>query len=121
MKTHKDLDSWKNALQLVTKIYKLTKEFPKEELYALTSQIRRSAISVPSNIAEGAARQYNKEFIQFLHIAQGSLSELETQLLISINLEYISENECNTIQSHINLLRAQLSGLIKYCNTKTSK
>ena len=79
IKTHKDLDVWNDAMELVTNIYKLTKSFPKDELYGLTSQMRRSAVSVPSNIAEGAARKNKAEFIQFLHIALGSSSELETQ------------------------------------------
>ncbi len=76
IKTHKDLDVWNDAMELVTNIYKLTKSFPKDELYGLTSQMRRSAVSVPSNIAEGAARKNKAEFIQFLHIALGSLSKI---------------------------------------------
>jgi four helix bundle protein len=81
VKTHGDLDVWKNGIELVKKIYILTKDFPKEEIYTLTSQIRRLAISIPSNIAEGAARNSKKEFIQFLYIALGSAAELETQLI----------------------------------------
>jgi len=81
--THKDLDVWKLSMELVEKVYAVTKSFPKEEQYVLSSQIRRSAISVPSNIAEGAARKGNKENLQFLYISLGSLSELETQILIS--------------------------------------
>jgi four helix bundle protein len=81
VKTHRDLDVWKNGIELVKKIYILTKDFPKEEIYTLTSQIRRSAISIPSNIAEGAARNSKKEFIQFLYIALGSAAELEAQLI----------------------------------------
>ena len=86
MKTHRDLDVWKKSVSLVTSIYEITKSFPKEEIYGLTNQIRRAAVSVPSNIAEGSARQGNKEFIQFLYIALGSLTELETQLIIARNL-----------------------------------
>ena len=82
MKTHKDLNVWNRSIELVITIYKVTKDFPKEETYGLISQMRRSAISVPSNIAEGAARQSKKEFRQFLYIASGSVSELETQLII---------------------------------------
>ena len=82
LKTHKDLDVYQNSMELVTDIYHMTKFFPREEQYGLTSQIRRSAVSVPSNIAEGAARKSKPEFIQFLYIALGSLSELETQLII---------------------------------------
>jgi four helix bundle protein len=86
MKTHKDLKIWKEAMDMVTSVYKITVLFPKEEVYGLTSQIRRSAVSVPSNIAEGAGRNSEKEIKQILHIALGSLSELETQLLIAHNI-----------------------------------
>ena len=72
MKTHKDLEVWKNSIELVTEIYRITETFPKSELYGLVNQIRRSAVSIPSNISEGAARNHQKEFIQFLYIAQGS-------------------------------------------------
>lgn len=83
IKTHKDLDVWNKAMAFAEKIYHLTKNFPKEEQFGLTSQIRRSAISIASNIAEGAARNSEKEFIQFLYVAMGSLSEIETQLLLA--------------------------------------
>jgi four helix bundle protein len=75
---HKDLNVWKKSMQFVMEIYSLTSHFPKEEIYGLTSQIRRAAVSIPSNISEGAARQTKKEFCQFLYIAMGSLAELET-------------------------------------------
>ena len=78
MGSYKDLDAWKNAMQLVKEVYLLTKKFPKEEMYALTSQAKRAAVSVPSNIAEGLGRQYKKDTLQFLHISRGSLYELET-------------------------------------------
>ena len=74
MKTHKDLNVWKLAIEFVTSIYKMTDKFPKSELYGLTSQIRRTSVSIPSNIAEGSARNHNKEFIQFLYIALSSLN-----------------------------------------------
>lgn len=83
MKTHKDLDVWKSAIELTRRIYGFTKGFPKDEAYGLTAQMRRAAVSIASNIAEGAARQGNKEFIQFLYIAVGSSAELDTQLEIS--------------------------------------
>jgi len=78
MGSYKDLDAWENAMQLVKEVYLLTKKFPKEEMYALTSQAKRAAVSVPSNIAEGLGRQYKKDTLQFLHISRGSLYELET-------------------------------------------
>ena len=92
MKTHKDLDVWNKAMDFAEKIYSLTTQFPKEEQYGLVSQIRRSAISIPSNIAEGAARNSNKEFMQFLYIAMGSLSEIETQILLAKKLKLLNED-----------------------------
>jgi four helix bundle protein len=89
VRPHHNLNAWKEAMGLVKFVYRVTQTFPKEELYCLTSQMRRAAISVPSNLAEGAARTGRKEFAQFLSIARGSLSELETQLLIAADLGYI--------------------------------
>ena len=114
MKTHKDLEVWKKSISLVTILYKLTKSFPKDELYGLIQQIRRSAVSVPSNIAEGAARNHKTEYIQFLYIALGSLSELETQCLISKNLEYVNDQNYNSINDAIQEIRRMLLGLIKH-------
>ena len=88
---HYKLEAWKSAMALVSSIYQITRSFPKEELYGLTSQMRRAAVSIPSNLAEGAARTGQKEFAQFLSIAKGSLSELETQLLISADLGYLDQ------------------------------
>ena len=87
--THKDLDVWKLSVEFVTEIYEMTKFFPKDEIYGLTSQIRRPAVSVPSNIAEGAGRKSKIEFRRFLYIALGSAAELETQLIIGANLKYM--------------------------------
>ena len=113
MKTHKDLEVWKIAIEMVTKIYQITHSFPKEELYGLTNQIRRAAVSVPSNIAEGAGRQSNKEFLQFLHYANGSLSELETQLIIANNLKYIDNEQKQIIDSLFYSVFKMLAGLIQ--------
>jgi four helix bundle protein len=107
---HKDLEVWKKSLNFVTTVYKLTQQFPKEEIYGLTNQMRRAAVSVPSNIAEGAARASGKEFAQFLHIALGSLSELETQLLIAGNLGYLGTVKELTMETE--LIRKLLNGLI---------
>jgi four helix bundle protein len=104
-------------MELVTDIYRLTKPFPKEELYGLTSQIRRSAVSVPSNIAEGSARKNKTEFIQFLYIALGSLSELETQLIISKNLNY--SETISSLLSKVTDIRKMIFGLIKSIKSKT--
>lgn len=114
VRTHKDLDVWNKSVALVTSSYEITKDFPKDELFGLTSQIRRSAVSIPSNIAEGSARKGNKEFVQFLHISLGSMAELETQLIIATNLKYISSNKYDLITNDLTDIRKMLSGLIKY-------
>ncbi|WP_147676165.1 four helix bundle protein [Algibacter pacificus] len=109
-----DLDVWKNSRELVQLVYQLTKCFPKEELYGLTNQIRRCAVSVPSNIAEGCGRQSNKETIHFLYIAKGSLQEVETQLYLSFDLEYISEDDLKDILDKVILNKKLLNGFINY-------
>ncbi|MGH7256705.1 MAG: four helix bundle protein, partial [Nitrospirales bacterium] len=91
-KPHKRLNAWSEAVDLVVDIYKKSDPFPKAERFSLTEQIRRAALSVPSNIAEGAARQTKKEFIQFLHMAQGSLSELDTHLEVARRLASLSDS-----------------------------
>ena len=111
-RTHKDLDAWRKSLDLVEMVYKVTKEFPKEELYGLTNQLRRAAVSVPSNIAEGAGRGSKKEFIQFLHIALGSLSEVETQLVIAKRLGYLKD--IGSIEGQIETVRKLILGLVRY-------
>lgn len=114
VKSHKDLNLWKESMNLVEDIYSISKHFPREEMYGLTSQMRRCAVSVPSNIAEGAGRKGEKEFARFLYIALGSLSELETQFEISIRLNYIpNEVETNPIFNKIIYIRRMLSKLIK--------
>jgi four helix bundle protein len=113
MKTHRDLDVWKGAMELVLKTYNLTRNFPKEEKYCLTDQIRRAIVSVPSNISEGAGRASPKELKRFLYISMGSLSEFETLLLIANKLGYINTNSFEGFSVHIKKITAQLSGLIK--------
>jgi four helix bundle protein len=90
---YEKLNVWQESMDLVTEIYTIIKRLPKEELYSLSDQIRRSAVSIPSNIAEGSSRNSKKEFIQFLYIALGSLCELETQLKICINIGYLQNME----------------------------
>lgn len=109
---HTKLEAWKEAVELSVNVYGLTKGFPKEELYALTSQLRRAAVSIPSNIAEGCARNTGAETIHFLYIALGSLAELETQLIISMKLGYIEKP--NDIFNKITLVKQLTIGLIKY-------
>lgn len=112
-KPHKKLDAWKQAMELVKDVYKATSSFPATEKYSLTDQIRRAAVSVPSNIAEGAARQTRKEFINFLHIAQGSLSELDTQFELARELGYIDEVAWKAIDALMVRVDKMLSGLIR--------
>ena len=113
MKTHKDLEVWKNSIKLITNIYSTTRNFPKEELYGLTNQMRRCAVSIASNIAEGAARNSTKEFIHFLHIARGSLAELETQLIVSYNLSFLPEETFKDFENEMKIIGGQLSGLLR--------
>ena len=108
---HHDLKVWREGMELVTEVYRVTSDFPREEIYGLTSQMRRAAVSVPSNIVEGAARTSSKEFLQFLSIARGSLSELETQILISQNLGYLQNGE--RVSQRIETSFALIGGLMK--------
>ena len=114
LNSHKDLKVWQESMTLVVVVYKASVDFPKHEIYGLTSQIRRATVSIPSNIAEGAGRRGNKEFIRFLYIALGSLSEVETQLEIAYRLKYL--NELETINKRIYFIRKMLSSLIKSLN-----
>jgi len=113
-KPHKKLDAWKAALDLVLALYRTTDRFPEQERFSLTSQIRRAALSVPSNIAEGAARQTKKEFINFLHMAQGSLSELDTQLEVAKELGYLDKDRWATFDDQIERIDKLISGLIRH-------
>jgi four helix bundle protein len=97
MKTFRDLFIWQKAMNLVTNTYQITEKFPKEELFGLTSQIRRSAISIPSNIVEGFGRDSNKEFSRFINIAISSLFEFQTQIEIAKNINYLNEIEFKNI------------------------
>jgi four helix bundle protein len=113
MKTHKDLDVWKKSIDFVTHVYEVTKGYPKEELFGLVSQIRRASVSIPSNIAEGATRKGKIEFKHFLYIALASGSEIETQLIISGNLNYINIEKQTELLDELNTISKMLQGLIK--------
>ncbi len=113
VRSHLDLRIWINSRALVGELYQLTKQIPAEECIDLTSQMRRAVISIPSNIAEGAARGGTKEFIRFLYIASGSLSELETQVLLCVDLGYCSENEVNDFREKIISIRSQIFATIR--------
>ncbi len=115
IRNHKDLTIWIRACELTLEIYEITDTYPKMKLYVLVSQMRRAAISVPSNIAEGAARQSTKEFIRYLQIASGSLSELETQLILSINLGLLNKKQKEYVDASekILTLRKQIYATIR--------
>lgn len=114
---HKDLEVWKKSMDLVETIYKLTQTFPDSEKFGLTSQMRRSAVSIPSNIAEGSARKGDKELIHFLPIALGSLSELDTQYTIAVRINYTSKEE--NIENQINDVKKLLLGFRNYLERKS--
>ena len=113
-KPHKKLEVWTKAIEITTDIYKLTEQLPEHEKFGLISQMRRAAVSVASNIAEGAARNTKKEFVQFLFNAQGSLSELDTQIIICYELGYISKEDCDLIGAEMEAESKLIAGLIKY-------
>jgi len=109
-----ELNVWIETKKLVSDVYLLTKKFPKDELYGIVSQIRRCAVSVPSNIAEGSGRRTSKDTIQFLHISRGSLYELETQLYISSDQDYIFKNDLIAILNQTERCMKLLNGFINY-------
>ena len=111
MKSFKELRVWQRAMDLVERIYALTRDFPKQETYGLTSQIRRAAVSVPSNIAEGHTREHLKEYLHHLSMAQASLAELETQLEIAVRLKYVAPNVLKDVLNELNLLGKQMYAL----------
>tara|TARA_Y100000815_G_scaffold228843_2_gene217968 strand:- start:5487 stop:5837 length:351 start_codon:yes stop_codon:yes gene_type:complete len=110
VQSHKDLKVWQESMLLVEDTYSIVKLFPSDELYGLTSQMRRASISVPSNIAEGAGRKTNKEWMRFLYIAMGSLSELETQMELAVRLKFVEANP--EYSQRIFYIRNMLSKLI---------
>ena len=112
-KPHKKLKAWQLSMDIAVDVYKTSEKFPSEERFGLVSQMRRSAVSVPSNLAEGAARRTKKEFVSFLRIAQGSLSELDTQLELAKRLEYIDEDSWEQFDAKLIEEDKVLSGLIK--------
>jgi four helix bundle protein len=121
MRNYQKLDAWKTAMQLVKEVYLLTKKFPKEEVYALTSQIKRASVSIPTNIAEGMGRQYKKDTIQFLHISRGSVYEVETLLNIALMVQIINEHEFQTFLPQLDSSIKLLNGLINYTERSALK
>jgi four helix bundle protein len=118
IKTYRDLIVWQKSINIVTDTYRVTRHFPKQEAFGLILQIRKSSISIPSNIAEGYSRYSNKEFTRFLEIAIGSLSEMQTQLLISLNLEYLSKNDFTILTENSREIERMLSSLIRKLKAK---
>jgi four helix bundle protein len=113
VRTYRDLIVWQKSMKLVTDIYKATKSFPSDELYTLTSQLRRCAISIPSNIAEGYGRNSTLDYKRFLQIATGSLFELQTQIEIAVNLNYLAGEIFNTLYDQAKEIEYMLIALIK--------
>ncbi len=108
---YENLHVWQQSMDLVVEVYELVKTFPREELYALTDQIKRSAVSIPSNIAEGGSRNYRKEFVQFLYISLGSAAELETQLRIAERVGYAQTS--SMVKNKVIPIKKMLNALIK--------
>jgi four helix bundle protein len=117
-RSHKDLDVWKKSVRLVVDLYKVTKRFPLDERFGLTSQIRRASTSVPANIAEGWGRGSTKEYIHFLKIARGSLTELDTHLIVSGELGLVDKSESARIETAISDIGKMLNRLIKVLERK---
>jgi|SRR5882672_1807238 len=120
MRPHEKLDVWKKAIDFVVEVYRATEGFPKEERFGLTSQIRRAAVSIPANIAEGPTRRSSKEFAYFLSNAQGSASEVETELLIANRLGYLGNTSFAELKTTQDDIGKMLIGLIRYVQRKTT-
>lgn len=118
IKSHRDLRVWQTSMTLVTHVYEAVKGLPSEEKYDLGSQMRRAAVSVPANIAEGRARQHTKEYLQCLHIARGSLAELETLLLLAEQLGYLKQEALRSLEQEMADVRMPLQGLINRLRAK---
>jgi four helix bundle protein len=119
IKSFTDLEAWRESHKLVLLVYKTTKNFPKEEMFGLISQLRRAAISIVSNIAEGFSRNGQKEKIQFYYISRSSNTEIQSQLLVAKDLEYISGEDFSNIANQSIKVNKLISGLIKYCKNNT--
>ncbi len=119
MRPHEKLDVWQKAINFVVMVYSRTKEFPTDERFGLTLQVRRAVVSIPTNIAEGAARHSNKEFLQFLSIAQGSCIEVETELLIAHKLGYLKQSEYLELRTEADSIGRMLLGLSNHIRNKS--
>ena len=118
LKSYRDLLVWQRAIELTVLVYRLSEGFPKREIYGLSSQLRRAAVSVPSNIAEGYGRGSRREYLQFLSIAQGSLKELETQIILAVRLAYVTSSQAERVLSESDVLGKMLGSLIRSLKAK---
>lgn len=116
IRSYKELDVWKKGIEIVDLVYEITSKFPKEEKYGLAAQMQRSAVSIPSNIAEGFARRHTKEYIQFCYVSLSSCSELETQLIIVHRRKYLSEMEFEKLEESLDHESRMLMNMIKSLN-----
>ena len=119
--THKDLNVWKDSIKLVVDLYRITRKFPKDEIFGITSQIKRAAVSIPANISEGSGRIHSKEYVRFLGISRGSASELETLIQISYELEYLNETEYCNFTERVTKIIVQLTKLMQSIINKSAK
>ena len=120
VRSFQELHVWQHAMDFVIEVHALTAQFPKDEMYGLTSQLRRAVYSIPSNIAEGQARGATKEFRHFLFVARGSLAEVQTQIWVAERLIYITNEQANVLIEHSNSIGRQLNALIRALNNKLS-
>ena len=120
LKSFKDLLVWQKSYALALKVYEVTSDFPAREAYGLTNQMRRAAVSVPSNIAEGYSRGHTTEYIRFAGVAYGSLAELQTQLMLARDLGYVKQDVCDTVSSDYEDLERMLAALIRSLKGKQS-
>jgi four helix bundle protein len=119
--SYKDLLVWQKSMDLVVAVYEQAKSFPKDEIYSLTQQIKRSAVSIPSNLAEGSSKKSTKEFLRFINIAYGSLAELETQLLLANKLQMLDNKNLENLNLKTTEIAKMCSGLINSLNSKLSQ
>jgi len=117
-KMYENLEAWKEGTNLAVRVYEVTKNYPKEEIFGITSQLRRAVISISSNLAEGAARKSKKDFKQFVHIASGSLNEVDSLLYISSRLSLISNDLYKELKEHVDREGRLIGGLLKYLDGK---
>lgn len=118
MRPYENLEVWKKSIELTVDVYRITESFPKDEKFGLTSQIRRASVSIAANIAEGAARRSDKEFLQFLSIAQGSTSEVETEFLIAFRLGYVSSDHYEPLTRNLDEIGRLITGLCSHLKAR---